>query len=62
MVVLVDSRRTDTEALLKVRSDLDRAGATMLGAILNRDKSRSAGFFSRRDRYAYERASRDLVS
>ncbi|MEE9416233.1 MAG: polysaccharide biosynthesis tyrosine autokinase [Acidimicrobiales bacterium] len=62
VVVLVDSRRTDTPTLLQVRSDLDRAGANVLGAILNRDRSRNAGFFSRRDRYAYERASKNLVS
>ncbi len=62
VVVLVDSRRTDTSTLLQVRSDLDRAGARVLGAILNRDRSRDAGFFSRRDRYAYERASKNLVS
>ncbi len=61
-IVLVDSRRTDTTTLLQVRSDLDRAGAKVLGAILNRDRSRNAGFFSRRDRYAYERASKNLVS
>ncbi len=62
VVVLVDSRRTDTSTLLQMRSDLDRAGARVLGAILNRDRSRDAGFFSRRDRYAYERASKNLVS
>lgn len=61
-IVLVDSRRTDTPTLLQVRSDLDRAGARVLGAILNRDRSRDAGIFSRRDRYAYERASKNLVS
>lgn len=62
VIVVVDSRRTDTPTLLQVRTDLDRSGANVVGSILNRDRSRNAGFFSRRDRYAYERASKNLVS
>ncbi len=57
VLVVVDSKRTDTEALLRVRSDLERSGARVIGALLNKDRSRSTKFWSRRDRYAYERAA-----
>ncbi len=57
VVVVVDSKRTDTDTLLQVRSDLERSGARVVGALLNKDRSRSTKFWSRRDRYAYERAT-----
>lgn len=57
VVVVVDSRRTDTQTLLQVRSDLERAGARIVGSLLNKDRTKSARFWSRRDRYAYERAT-----
>ncbi len=60
VLLVVDSKRTDTETLLKVRSDLERAGARIVGSLLNKDGSRSTKFWSRRDRYAYERASAQL--
>ncbi len=52
VIVVVDSRRTETPDLLKVRDELDRAGATILGAVVNRVRARR-GLFSRRDAYAY---------
>ena len=52
VVVVVDSRRTETSDLLRVREDLDRAGAPLLGAVLNKVRA-TGGIFSRRDAYAY---------
>ena len=54
-IVIVDSSRTDTDTLLRVRAELDRAGGNVVGAILNRDDSDSGGSLLRKDRYAYER-------
>ncbi len=52
VVAVVDSRRTETSDLLQVRADLQRSGARLIGAVLNRRKHRSGGLF-KRDRYAY---------
>ena len=52
VIVVVDSRRTETSDLLRVRDDLDRAGATLVGAVLNKVRP-PGGLFSRRDAYAY---------
>ncbi len=52
VVVIVDSRRTETSDLLKVRDELDRAGSKIVGAVVNRTRPRR-GLFSRRDSYAY---------
>ena len=52
VVIVVDSRRTETDDLLKVRDELERAGSSILGAVVNRTRARR-GFFSRRDAYAY---------
>ena len=52
VIVVVDSRRTETPDLLKVRDELDRAGANVTGAVVNRVRARR-GLFSRRDAYAY---------
>ena len=54
--IVVDSRRTDTDTLLRVRGELERAGGTLLGAVLNRDSSDDGPLLGR-DRYAYERVS-----
>ncbi len=62
VVVVVDSRRTDTQTLLQVRSDLERAGARIVGSLLNKDRKKSTRFWSRRDRYAYERVSAQVHS
>jgi non-specific protein-tyrosine kinase len=55
-IIVVDAHQTGTDTLLQIRSDIERAGGSVLGAVLNRD--RSVGRFSlRRDRYAYEKMS-----
>ncbi len=56
-IIVVDSSRTDTDTLLRVRSEIDRAGGTVVGAILNRDNSDGGGSVLRKDRYAYERVT-----
>ena len=55
-VIVVDSNRTDTDTLLRVRADIDRAGGTVVGAILNRDDA-DTGPLLRKDRYAYEKVT-----
>ncbi len=52
VIVVVDSRRTETSDLLRVRDDLDRAGATLVGAVMNKVRP-AGGIFGRRDAYAY---------
>ena len=52
VIVVVDSRKTETSDLLRVKDDLDRAGATLTGAVMNRTRGKR-GLFSRRDAYAY---------
>ena len=62
-IVIVDSSRTDTDTLLRVRAEIDRAGGNVVGAVLNRDNSdNGGGGLLRKDRYAYEKAtaSRDI--
>ena len=54
-IVIVDSSRTDTDTLLRVRSEIDRAGGNVMGAILNRDDSDTGRSVLRKDRYAYEK-------
>ncbi len=56
MLVVVDSRTTDTEDLLQLRSELERSGTRLLGGVLNRDRRRRGSLF-RRDRYDYRRTS-----
>ena len=55
-IIVVDSSRTDTDALLRVRSELERSGGTIVGAVLNKD-NQDSGIRLRKDRYAYERVS-----
>ncbi len=57
VVIVVDSRRTETDQLAQVRADLDRAGSTLLGAVLNRERQRRALPWRKRDRYSYAYAS-----
>ena len=54
-IVVVDSSRTDTDTLLKVRAEIDRSGGSVMGAILNRDDSDTGRSVLRKDRYAYEK-------
>ena len=56
-IIVVDSSRTDTDTLLRVRSEIDRSGGKVVGAILNRDNSESGGSILRKDRYAYEKVT-----
>jgi capsular exopolysaccharide synthesis family protein len=54
VVVVVDGKRTETTDLLEIRAELDSAGVTLLGAVLNRDASKGGGFLKRRrSRYGY---------
>jgi capsular exopolysaccharide synthesis family protein len=58
VIVVVDAEQTETSDLLQVRADLERSGAKLLGAVLNRRKIDSGGMF-RRSKYAYYRAEAD---
>ena len=60
-LIVVDGKRTDTDALLRVRDELTRTGGHILGAVLNRDSSGDGPRLGR-DRYAYERVSASLPS
>jgi Mrp family chromosome partitioning ATPase len=55
VIAVIDRRRTDTEDMLQLRSDLERAGGRLVGAVMNRERRRF-GLPFRRDSYAYERA------
>ncbi len=55
VLVVIDGERTNTSDLLQVRADLERSGATLLGAVINRRKFERAGLF-KRDKYAYYKA------
>lgn len=59
-IIVVDSNRTETDTLLRVRAEIDRAGGQVVGSILNRDDS-DGGSILRRDRYAYERVTASLA-
>ena len=56
-IIVVDSSRTDTDTLLRVRAEIDRAGGDVVGAVLNRDNSDAGGGILRKDRYAYEKVT-----
>lgn len=53
VIVVVNSRETETDQLLRVRSDLDRAGSSLIGAVLNRERQKRALPWRKRDRYSY---------
>ncbi len=53
VIVVVDTERTETSDLLRVRADLERSGSKLLGAVMNRQKFKRRGFFNRRDHYVY---------
>lgn len=57
VLVVVDTRRTETTELLQVRSDLERSGATLLGAVMNRRRFKRGGLFNRR-KFAYYRSEK----
>ena len=48
VIIVVDTERTDTAELLKVRADLERSGSKLLGAVMNRQRSERG-----KDRYTY---------
>lgn len=56
VVVVVDSQRTDTDELLRVRTSLERAGGQIVGAVLNKDRS-DDGVSLRKGRYSYEKVA-----
>lgn len=53
VIVVVDTERTETSDLLRVRADLERSGSNVLGAVMNRQKFKRRGLFKRRDHYVY---------
>lgn len=53
VIIVVDSRNTETGELVRVRADLDRAGSRLLGAVLNRERQKRAAPWRKRDRYSY---------
>ncbi len=53
VIIVVDSRKTETDQLLQVRSDLDRAGSRLIGAVLNRERQKRTLPWRKRDRYSY---------
>lgn len=57
VIVVVDSRRTETTELLQVRADLERSGARILGAVMNRRRFKRATLFNRR-KYSYYKSER----
>lgn len=57
VLIVVDTRRTETTELLQVRSDLERSGATVLGAVMNRRRIKRGGLFNRR-KFAYYRSDK----
>ena len=57
VVIVVDTRRTETTELLQVRADLERSGARILGAVMNRRRFKRGGLFNRR-KYSYYRTER----
>lgn len=61
-IVIVDSSRTDTDTLLRVRAEIDRAGGNVIGAVLNRDDSDTGGGVLRKDRYAYAKVGASRAS
>jgi polysaccharide biosynthesis transport protein len=58
VIVVVDGKRTETTDLLSIRNELDRSGARLFGAVLNRDSSQRRGFLRRRNQYSYYASER----
>ncbi|MEZ5341329.1 MAG: polysaccharide biosynthesis tyrosine autokinase [Acidimicrobiales bacterium] len=52
VIVVVDTRRTDTHDLLQIRADLERSGSKLIGAVMNRKRIKINRLF-RKDRYTY---------
>ena len=62
VIVVVDTRRTETTELLQVRSDLERSGAKVLGAVMNRRRFKRGGLLSRRKNSYYRTERKPLTS
>jgi len=56
VIIVVDSQQTESHELERVSVEIRRAGGSVAGAILNRERSDNESIF-KRDRYAYERAA-----
>lgn len=61
IIIVVDTRRTETTELLQVRSDLERSGARILGAVMNRRRFKRGSLFNRR-KYSYYRTERSSAT
>ena len=61
MIIVVDGNRTDTNELLAIRSELDRAGIPLLGAVMNRDASQK-GSLLKRSGYGYYGTDRKRIA
>jgi capsular exopolysaccharide synthesis family protein len=57
-LVVVDTRRTETKDLLRVRSELERSGGKVLGAVMNRQRWRRTLLRRRRTDSYYAYAAR----
>ncbi len=58
VLVIVDAKSTSLEELRRTRDDLQRVGAKVVGAVLNRNPSEGSGIFGRRsDPYSYSSKS-----
>ena len=57
VIIVVDSQNTESHELERVSAEIRRAGGSVAGAVLNRERTGNDSIF-RRDRYAYERAAR----
>ena len=60
VIVVVDSQRTESHELERVGTEIRRAGGSLAGAILNRERLDGESIF-KRDRYAYEKAATEGV-
>lgn len=56
VIVVVDSQRTEFHELERMSAEIRRAGGSVAGAILNRERSDGNSIF-KRDKYDYEKAS-----
>lgn len=54
VLIVIDSTATETAAVAEVKSQIDRVGGRIIGAVLNRDRQASRRFTFRTDPYAYE--------
>lgn len=57
LIVVVDAKATTTQDLLLLSAELNRSGARLLGAVLNRTQPTRRFGFRNRYRYAYESAA-----